>query len=43
MDPQGRAVRRPDIPSLQSVHEEATGGLESYSAYWTDIEVLGIY
>jgi transglutaminase-like putative cysteine protease len=43
MDPEGRAVRRPDIPSLQSVHEEASGGLESYSAYWSDIEVLGIY
>jgi hypothetical protein len=43
MDPQGRAVRRPDIPSLQTVHEEATGGLESYSASWSDIEVLGIY
>ena len=43
MDPQGRVVRRADIPSLQSLHEEATGGLESYSAYWTDIEVLGIY
>ena len=43
MDPQGRAVRRADIPSLQSVHEEAAGGLSSYSAYWSGLRVTGTY
>lgn len=43
MDPQGRAVRRADIPSLQSVHEEAAGGLTSYSAYWSGLRVTGVY
>jgi hypothetical protein len=43
MDPDGRAVQRSVIPSLQVFHEEATGALTSYSAYWSDLEVLGIY
>jgi transglutaminase-like putative cysteine protease len=43
MDPQGRAVRRADIPSLQSVHEEASGGLAGYSAYWSDVQITGTY
>jgi hypothetical protein len=43
LDPQGRTVMRRDIPSLQLIHEEATGELSSYSAYWSDLEVLGIY
>ena len=43
MDREGRAVMRRDIPSLQTIHEEATGGLLSYSAYWSDIEILGVY
>jgi len=43
MDPQGRAVRRAEIPSLQAVHEEASGGLSSYSAYWSDLQVTGVY
>ncbi len=43
MDPAGRAVQRSVIPSLQVFHEEATGALTSYSAYWSDLEVLGIY
>jgi len=43
MNPQGRAVMRTDIPSLQVIHEEATGALASYNAYWSDLEVLGIY
>ncbi len=43
MDPDGRAVRRKDIPSLQVIHEEAAGNLFSYSAYWSDLDVLGIY
>jgi hypothetical protein len=43
MNPQGRAVMRTDIPSLQVIHEEATGALTSYNAYWSDLEILGIY
>jgi hypothetical protein len=43
MDPAGRVLRRGDIPSLQSIHEEAVGGLASYSAVWTDLIVLGVY
>ena len=43
MNSQGRAVMRTDIPSLQVIHEEATGALASYNAYWSDLEVLGIY
>jgi transglutaminase-like putative cysteine protease len=43
MDPQGRAVRRTDIPSLQSVHEEAAGGLVGYSASWSGLRITGTY
>ena len=43
MDPEGRAVVRTDIPSLQTIHEEASGDLLSYSAAWTEMQVLGIY
>jgi len=43
MDPEGRVVRRKDLPTLQTLHEEATGNLFSYSAAWSDIEVLGVY
>lgn len=43
MNPQGRTVTRTDIPSLQVIHEEVTGALSSYNAYWSDLEVLGIY
>lgn len=43
MNPHGRAVMRTDIPSLQVIHEEATGALASYNAYWSDLEILGIY
>jgi len=43
LNPQGRVVTRTDIPSLQVIHEEVTGALSSYNAYWSDLEVLGIY
>jgi hypothetical protein len=43
MDPMGRTVRRTDIPSLQVMHEEASGNLSAYSAYWSDIQIMGIY
>ena len=43
LDPQSRIVMRTDIPSLQTINEEAAGALSSYNAYWSDLEVLGIY
>ena len=43
LDPGARTVMRPDIPSLQSFHEEASKELSSYNVYWSDLEVLGIY
>ncbi|HEB11838.1 MAG TPA: hypothetical protein ENI06_11570 [Spirochaetales bacterium] len=39
----GRAVYRPDVASLQNLHEEATGNLHSYSSNWSDIYIQGIY
>jgi transglutaminase-like putative cysteine protease len=43
MEPSGRTIQRSDIPSLQDIHEEASGGLDSYTASWEDLTVLGIY
>ncbi|MBN1834338.1 MAG: transglutaminase [Spirochaetales bacterium] len=43
MDPAGRTIQRSDIPSLQRLHEEASGELESYTASWEDLKVLGVY
>ncbi len=43
MRPEGRAIRRTDVPSLQSIHEEAAGNLFGYSASWSDLKILGIY
>jgi hypothetical protein len=43
MDPQGATVRRPEIPSLQSFHEEAAGELSGFSVYWSDLQVLGAF
>jgi transglutaminase-like putative cysteine protease len=43
MDPRGRtAVRNRDY-ALQSLWEEAVGGLESYSSLWSDVTVTGMY
>ena len=43
IDPQGRTVRRSHLGTLQVHHEEAVGGLASYSARWTGIAILGVY
>jgi len=43
MDPSGRTIQRSDIPSLQTLHEQAQGGLAGYTAIWSDLRVLGIY
>ncbi len=41
--PDGRTIRRADVPSLQSLHEEASGNLFGFSASWSGLQVLGIY
>ena len=43
IEPQGRTVRRAHLGTLQVHHEEAVGGLASYSARWTGISILGVY
>lgn len=43
MNPEGRTVRKPNVPFLLSIHEEATGGLTGYSTVLQDLEVQGIY
>jgi transglutaminase-like putative cysteine protease len=43
LNPEGRTLTRADVPSLQVIHEEVAGALYSYNAYWSDLEVLGIY
>jgi hypothetical protein len=43
MDPSGRTIQRADIPSLQTLHEQAEGGLVGYTAIWSDLRVLGVY
>lgn len=39
----GRRVSKDRRWSLQSFYEEAAGGLESYSSFWGDVEVTGMY
>jgi len=39
----GRLVSRSQSYSLQNVWEESAGGLESYSSFWGDITISGIY
>ena len=43
INPQGRTVRRPHLGTLQMHHEEAVGGLTSYSARWTGLSIVGVY
>jgi transglutaminase-like putative cysteine protease len=43
MDPQGRVALRDRDYALQSLWEEAAGGLESYSSLWSDITITGMY
>lgn len=43
MDPRGRILFRERNYSLQNLWEEATGGLESYSSLWSDLQVTGVY
>lgn len=43
MDPRGRTTQRTRDYSLQTLWEEAIGGLESYSSLWGDLVITGIY
>jgi transglutaminase-like putative cysteine protease len=43
MDPRGRGAARNREYALQSLWEEAVGGLESYSSLWTDVTITGMY
>ena len=43
MESRGRIVSHPQSYSLQNIWEEAAGGLESYSSFWGDIIISGIY
>jgi hypothetical protein len=43
MDPRGRVTVRNREYALQTLWEEALGGLESYSSLWSDLVVTGVY
>jgi hypothetical protein len=43
IDAKGRTVGRDRSYALQNIWEEAVGGLESYSSFWSDITINGIY
>jgi transglutaminase-like putative cysteine protease len=43
MDPRGRIAVRDRDYALQSLWEEAAGGLESYSSLWSDVTINGVY
>jgi hypothetical protein len=43
MDPRGRTAARTRDYAFQNIWEEASGGLESYSSFWGDITITGIY
>jgi hypothetical protein len=43
MAPRSRVSTREKDYALQSLWEEAAGGLESYSSFWSDVTVTGVY
>jgi transglutaminase-like putative cysteine protease len=43
MDPRSRVLTRERDYALQSLWEEAAGGLESYSSFWSEIIINGVY
>jgi hypothetical protein len=43
MAPDGRPVRHDDFPWLTSIHEEAAGGLTSWTTTFDGVEVTGVY
>ena len=43
MGSDGNLVLRNDVAGLQTIHEEYTGNITSYSSQWNPLEVLGVY
>jgi hypothetical protein len=43
MDPRSRVSAKERSYALQSLWEEATGGLEAYSSFWSDVSINGVY
>jgi hypothetical protein len=43
MDVNGRTSSREKDYALQNIWEESTGGLDSYSSHWSEIEIIGVY
>ena len=43
MESRGRVVSHSHSYSLQNIWEEAAGGLESYTSFWGDITISGVY
>ncbi len=43
MNPKGRLVTRRNAASFQTIHEEYTGNLRSYSSQWSQLKLLGAY
>ena len=43
INPDGRTVFASRRYSLQNIFEEASGGLTSYTSFWSDVEITGVY
>lgn len=43
MSPEGRTVSADRRYSFQTIFEEAVGDISSYTSFWSDVEVTGIY
>ena len=43
MAPQGRSIINGREFSIQNLWEEALGGLQSYSSFWNDVTITGMY
>jgi hypothetical protein len=43
MDSRGRTATRKRDYSFQTIWEEAAGGLESWSSFWSDVTITGVY
>ncbi len=43
MAPDGRTVSAARRYSFQTIFEEAGGDLPSYTSFWSDVEITGVY
>lgn len=43
LSPEGKLMGAARRYSMQSIFEEKTGGLSSYTSFWSEVEVTGIY